>query len=222
MGAPAPGVRRDDLLQLAMVLALAGLALTAFVAWHGSPVPGDTWVIRQTQEIGQLDRNAGIINRAADAIWVVVAVAVLLVLFRERLGIPRRHVPHKREALAALSAAVVLRLGGVLLKLIVEAPRPSAAFGVRIEEQFGGYSFPSGHVYSVTLFYGLLAVLGPAFVPGRFVLIVRVVCVAIIVLAAPARVAVGAHWPSDTLGGYLWGGAAMLVAAWFGRWVAAR
>lgn len=205
-----------------MVLALAALALTAAVAWHGSPLPGDSWLARHTQDIGQLDRNAGIINGAADAIWAVVAVAVLAVFFRKRLGIPARQLPSRREALAALAAAVVLRLGGVIVKRIVESPRPSASFGIDVQGHFGGYGFPSGHVYSDTLFYGLLALLAAAFLPRQLALPARALCIAIIVLAAPARVAVGAHWPSDTLGGYLWGAAAMLVAAWFGRWVAGR
>ena len=207
---------------MAVALALAGVALMLYVGWHGTPLPGDLWATHQVQGWGQLERNAGIINGAAWALRFVVAGAVLLVLLGRRIGLRPRAIPSQREAMAALAAAVVFAIGDNLLKAIAESPRPSAAFGVRIDSIVSGYGFPSGHVYSDTLFYGLIAVIAPAWLPSRLIWPARVVCLAIIVLAGPARIVVGAHWPSDTVGGYLFGGAALCAVLWFGRWVVDR
>ncbi len=37
-------------------------------------------------------------------------------------------------------------------------------------------------------------------------------CLALILLTGYGRILVGAHWPSDVLGGYLWGGLLLLLA----------
>ncbi|MCZ2111290.1 MAG: phosphatase PAP2 family protein [Dehalococcoidia bacterium] len=216
-------LRRRDLIRAAAALALAGLALVLYVEWYGgAPLPGDLSVTREVQSWGGLERNANAINHAADALWVIVPAVVILVAFGKRLGLRTASTPSRREALAVLAAAIVLRLGNGLLKSIVESPRPSVSLGVRVDGVFHGYGFPSGHVYSDTLLYGVIAAIAPAWLPRPLVLPARVICLAIIVLAGPARISVGAHWPSDTLGGYLLGGAAACLALWFGRYVARR
>lgn len=214
-------MKRDELLALAIFCGLAALALTAWVGLHGTPLPGDLWVAHRVQASTALSRNASIINGAAPAIWAVVPVAIVAILARRRLGIHAASLPSRREALSAVALAIVLALGSNLLKLILRSPRPAAG-PIHVAASFSGYGFPSGHVYGDTLFYGLLAVIAPAWLPRLLVLPARIVALAIILLAGPARVVVGAHWPSDTLGGYLWGAPALCLALWFGRWVAAR
>jgi undecaprenyl-diphosphatase len=45
-----------------------------------------------------------------------------------------------------------------------------------------------------------------------------VVSVAIVALTSVASVWLGVHWPSDALGGYLWGGLVLLPAIAACRW----
>lgn len=216
-------MRRRELIRAGAVLGLTGLALLFFVAWYGgAPLPGDLRITREVQGWSGLERNADYVNGAAGALWFVIPVVALLVAFGRKLGWRTANVPSRVEALSALAAAVVLRLGNGLMKSIVESPRPSVDLGVRVDQVFHGYGFPSGHVYSDTLCYGVIAAIAPAWLPAPLVLPARIVCLAIIVVAGPARIVVGAHWPSDTLGGYLFGAAAACLALWFGRYVAKR
>lgn len=214
-------ISRREILRIAAALALAAVALTAWVRVHGAPLPGDAWLIHHVQDAGQLRKNAVLVNAAGSWVWLPVLCAFLLVLISGRAWRVAA-VPARTEALSALSAAVVLWQGDALLKRLVQSARPTVAAGVRVAGKFTGYGYPSGHVYNDVLFYGLLAALAPAYLPRQLVLPARAAAVAIILCAGLARIAVGAHWPSDTLGGYLWGGTMLCLAAWFGRWVSQR
>jgi membrane-associated phospholipid phosphatase len=215
-------LKRDDILKAGVFLALAALALTLWVGAHGTPLPGDLWLTEHIQRLGRLRDNASIINGSQNWQWLFLIVAALLVLFRKRLGAGRTPENLRREALAAFAGAVLLRFGDSLLKEIVRSPRPVAGVHVHVDGFSNGFGFPSGHVYSDVLIYGVLAVMATSYLSPRLASMARVLVVALIVLSGPARVAVGAHWPSDTTGGYLWGGAALCAAVWFGRWVSQR
>jgi undecaprenyl-diphosphatase len=215
-------LKRDDILKAGVFLALAALALTLWVGAHGTPLPGDLWLTEHIQRLGRLRDNASIINGSQNWQWLFLIVAALLVLFRKRLGAGRTPENLRREALAAFAGAVLLRFGDSVLKEIVRSPRPVAGVHVHVDGFSNGFGFPSGHVYSDVLIYGVLAVMATSYLSPRLASVARVLVVALIVLSGPARVAVGAHWPSDTIGGYLWGGAALCAAVWFGRWVSQR
>ncbi len=72
------------------------------------------------------------------------------------------------------------------------------------------FGFPSGHVFGDVLVAGLLVWVCWHSLPRRAGLAGLAVAAVVLALAGPSRVAVGAHWPSDILGGYLWGAAALV------------
>jgi membrane-associated phospholipid phosphatase len=106
--------------------------------------------------------------------------------------------------LVALSFASDLAAFGV--KLVVERDRPETA---AVEQFFGfdSFSYPSGHTVRAA---ALVATLIWLFVPARYRLSLAVLGGAAAGAAMGfARVALGVHWPTDTIGGTLLG------IAWF-------
>ncbi len=101
-------------------------------------------------------------------------------------------------------AAAVSFMGDFTLGELVDRARPFGAEGVS--------SYPSGHVFGGTVFFGFLALLPfhhrlqPKFsVPMVFVLGLLVVTV------GPSRVYEGDHWPSDVAAAYLLAAALLMV-----------
>lgn len=223
IGWTRPYLSLRDLLRLAGVVGIAALALTLWVAYEGSPIVGDIWLTQWIQEARGFERNAGIINGLSGWRWLPFAVVVVLLAVGRRIdGHKVQRSPSRAEALFAMAAVVAFVYGDNLLKDAVQSPRPLAALGVRIDEFQTSYGFPSGHVYGDVMFYGALAVFAPLWLPPRLVVVVRALLFGIVLLAGPARVIVGAHWPSDVLGGYLWGAFGLCLALAFGRWVTSR
>jgi len=135
-------------------------------------------------------------------------VAVFGLLFAVRL---------RREAVVAVAAALLAGLSDSLLKELTARPRPSAAL-VHVWNPPGGYSFPSGHVVHYTVLFGFAcyALLRLAHDVGTrpslmgrrarwLYLTVALTLATLVVLVGPSRVYLGAHWPTDALGGYLLG-----------------
>ncbi len=228
VGAPAAGrevkTPTAELMRYAALLGGAALALTLFVAWWGAPVPGDERVIREFQGIDLLDRNEGWINQLGRLQWQlpVVAGAIILAGVGPSLGLKAGAQQARTEAIWVLATTSVLRFLTTPLKQAAQSPRPGDGIDIHIGGDFPGYGFPSGHVYSDVLIYGAIAFVAPAVIGRAGGAAVRVFCIALIILAGPARMAVGAHWPSDVLGGYLWGGAALCIALVAGRRLSGR
>lgn len=216
-------MRERTLLRLAAVLAVAAIGLTAWVAIAGTPLPGDVRLTREIQARETFAATADAINFAGSWSLVPFIAVSLAVAFGRWLGWPaQRAIGQRWQALFSFGAVAALRFWDQLLKQILRLPRPTEAFGVRIDHVRDSFGFPSGHVYGDVVLYGVVAVFAPLWLPRRLVLPVRAVLLAVILLSGPARVYVGAHWPSDTAGGYLWGGAALCLALACGRWAARR
>ena len=206
------------LLEWAGATFLVALLASVIVARSGAPVWGDIEIARRIQAAPLLLRVAWFVNEVGGrAQWFYGPLAILVVASYRRVGGGRVGSRLRREALWAMGAVVILRPLSGILKELIASPRPAEAFGVRIQEVHGGFGFPSGHVFGDVLVLGALAVYARAVFAPRFVEPVRVSIVVLIVAAGPARVAVGAHWPSDVVGGYLWGGFALLTALVVGR-----
>jgi undecaprenyl-diphosphatase len=99
-----------------------------------------------------------------------------------------------------------------LVKEVVGRTRPDSA---RLEPSAHGLAFPSGHTQAATVTYvAVVLVVGWAtWQPTTRVR--QVSCLAVVVLVAAvgvSRVLLGAHWPSDALGGWLLGSAWVTAA----------
>lgn len=121
-------------------------------------------------------------------------VAALLVAFGRR-----------RDAMLAVIPVTAAQLANVGLKYIFSSPRPTTDY-VAVTDPARGFGFPSGHTMTTVVLVGSLA----------YILLRQTDCrwrragiasfVIIFALAMGfSRIYVGAHWPSDVLGAYLWG-----------------
>jgi membrane-associated phospholipid phosphatase len=94
------------------------------------------------------------------------------------------------------------------LKMVISRPRPALSLLVPVYRNTATQSFPSGHVTFYVCFFGFLFFVAYALLPRgsvwrRLALTLTALPVLLIGLS---RIYLGAHWPSDTLGAYLWSG----------------
>jgi undecaprenyl-diphosphatase len=111
-------------------------------------------------------------------------------------------------ALALAVGAEQLIVAG--LKGLLERPRPAAhdAFA-----HAAGFSLPSGHAAASAVLLGLLAwTLAPRVRPALGLAVMAGACSFVLLMGA-SRVALGVHYPSDVMAGWLTG-AAIAAAAW--------
>ncbi|RZL41132.1 MAG: phosphatase PAP2 family protein, partial [Pedobacter sp.] len=92
------------------------------------------------------------------------------------------------------------------IKNLINRPRPTA-FYVRLVEVNRFQSYPSGHVLSYVLFFGFLIFLMDRLptIPKATRNVVTYLSAFLMIFIAPSRIYLGAHWFTDTLGGFLLG-----------------
>ena len=117
----------------------------------------------------------------------------------------------------ALLLPVVMAGSGVLQltgKWAANRPRPNA----------GPWGFPSGHVLSLAVFFGVIAFLFVTLSEGRGRprILACLACGTSVGLVAASRVYLDAHWLSDVLGGFTLGTAYLLAALWATQSLSAR
>lgn len=196
-----PAARRAVL--LAVLLVAFGLVLLA-VETHWSPV------LRLDRHVaGSLHRSA-LEDPGAVSWWlwvsrvlhpnverVAYAIAVVALLVARRV----------RTAIVAVVAMVGEAVLDSVVKLAVGRPRPAFAHPVATA---AGASFPSGHALGATVAFGLLVLL----VPRGYRTAAAVLAVVAVGLVSFSRLALGVHYLTDVVGGWLLGAAWLTAVAW--------
>lgn len=201
---------------LACVVAFAAMA--AFAALYDR-FPGDLgaarrWIAIDPPVLSGAMRFITEVGKPWPAGIIGVGVAVALMLIRRPL-----------EAALTLGTFPARAVGEVV-KRLVERPRPDDALVRVIDDGSTSFSFPSGHALTAVLFYGLVWWIAGRVIPWRPARwVVRAWCAFIIVTTPASRVYLGAHWPSDVVGGALLGGILLAALLWAGaeaerRWAA--
>lgn len=129
--------------------------------------------------------------------WVAVIVAFIIFFACRR----------RSEAFGLLLSAAGGPMVNRVVKHLVARPRPTMEH-VRVSGKWANESFPSGHVTFYVCFFGFLFFVAWALLP-RGSAARKVVCALSalpVLLVGLSRVYLGAHWPSDTLGAYLFSG----------------
>ncbi|MFI5835263.1 phosphatase PAP2 family protein [Micromonospora sp. NPDC051300] len=139
---------------------------------------------------------------------VAAAVVVVWLLWRRA----------PRLAVWVVTTMVVGGLLGALLKLLVGRNRPDLLEPVA---RAAGYSFPSGHALNAALAAGVLLLVFLPFArhspAGRVAL--WAAAVLLTVVTGLSRIALGVHWTSDVVGGWVLGVAVVAAtAAGFATW----
>ena len=142
--------------------------------------------------------------------WILASIMMLAAVVY--LSLRRRKI----DALVVVLSAVPI-LAGFLLKEAVGRARPEYLLA---GSEPSSLSFPSGHSLFAMIFGGLLILLIGELIGSIGIRRALQVVVGLLILAVGAsRVYLGVHWPSDVLGGYLFGGIALIGLVWVRTWL---
>ncbi len=184
-----------------------GLSVTATVfvlAWAYPTFPGDRGAMEgllawRGQRDGWLDTAALVVTSLGGWIAALVMMTGLLLFLLAR--------GRRVDAAVVLVSAVPL-LFGLLLKELVGRARPDLWL---TGPEPSGLSFPSGHATFAMVFGGMLIVfIGEAVSPAPARRAIQLSLILLILAIGASRVYLGVHWPSDVIGGYLFGGVALM------------
>lgn len=137
------------------------------------------------------------------------ATVLLFLLFRRR-----------SEAVALILSTAGSGLINSTMKLVISRPRPSSDL-IPIYRDMATQSFPSGHVTFYVCYFGFLFFVAYALLRrGTFARrLALAITGSLVLLVGLSRIYLGAHWPSDTLGAYLWSGVWLMFSLeMYRRW----
>jgi len=127
-------------------------------------------------------------------------VAIILVV----VGVGLFAIGYRWEAVVFWLANLLEAAVDGLIKILVRRPRPEEGLGVHIYKPHGDFTYPSGHVFSYIMLFGLLAYFCYVLMkPSALRTVLIVMLIALVVVAGPVRIYLGEHWPSDVLAAYI-------------------
>ena len=196
-----PATVRQALLPVATSLFVALLVL----ARKFETFPGDEWMLGALQQVrgpwlndaavGLSTLGQGGIGWGIAVPWVPLAVVAINLAVRRWID---------AAFLALATVAPVVNLG---LKELVERPRPESGLSLVMET---GFAFPSGHAVFAASFLGAaIWLLGSSKNLNGHPSVRRTVQVLLLLFILAigfSRLYLGVHWPSDVIGGFLFGG----------------
>jgi membrane-associated phospholipid phosphatase len=182
-------------------LLVIAFVLLTYLLWHGHLLGIDlsvrNWALaHQPRPLYWLARAGNLLGQGG--FFTIVALLLALFLCWRR-----------RTFWPVVPVVMALALTFVSITVLKDwtdraAPRAAIVNHVIHPERFGsgGDSYPSGHLANALVWYGVLALLLAAWLPDRWLLVIRFVPPVILTITT---VYLGFHWLSDTLAGILLG-----------------
>lgn len=191
-------------LVLCVLALLAGFALGAVV--RGPNVLGwdvNIAVAVQGTDGALVEGLADLGNAIGSTVWAAGAIGLAIVLAAVARAWPD---------VAFLVTLLALRLIATQTKAVFDSPRPTDDL-VTIIGTWDGMGYPSGHALTASTMMLGLAVIAWRRIPSRPLAIGTIgILIGLMLLVGWARIWTGAHWPSDVVGGYLFGIAIVAVS----------
>jgi undecaprenyl-diphosphatase len=190
---------------------LSVVGLLALILWLSRVGPEPPSLDERIHAWVLAHRNPASLTIAQGITWggAVALVLPLIVIIGTIANRPENGFPKRLRAglLVAASAGIGIYLG-LQINSWTARPRPPLADWVSVA---GGPAFPSGHTTAATIFAASCAwVIAARVAEGWPRRLVWLGAVLLAVSVGWSRVWLGVHWPTDVLGGWLWG------VAWFG------
>ncbi|HSB01813.1 MAG TPA: phosphatase PAP2 family protein [Anaerolineales bacterium] len=198
--------------QVALFSAIGAFAMLTFMVKSTPLFPLDLQITRALQAI-----NLPIFAAAMNLIsWpgfspqsFIISAIIVLIIYLFGLH---------WEAVTALVASLLPPIVNVLVKNLIQRPRPTVDL-VHVFRILNSYSFPSGHVMFYTGFFGFIWFLVFTIMKRSWRRTLLLIFFGILIaLIGASRIYVGQHWASDVLGAYLLGGLILLAILQFYRW----
>lgn len=188
-------------------ICLIGFIVLGFMAHQTAYFGGDLWISHALQSIHNpiFSEAMNLVSEIGDDyhLGLIIALTVASLVY---YGL-------KLEAIRTAVYSSVGFLIGSLSKNIVNRPRPGSA-QVTIQEVLKDKSFPSLHVLLFTVFFGYMLYLSIYKIKTAWLKsVVATVSIFLILTIGISRIYLGAHWASDTLGGYLMGAVLITLLA---------
>lgn len=184
-------------------LVTAAAALLSIAAARMAWFPGDVALARLVQSATGAEVGwARAVTNTVSPPWSYLFLAIVSAFAWRLAG--------WRGALVVVVGFLTLGAGEPIIKGWIARPRPSPDL-VRVTGKPTGFSFPSGFGMLYFSMFGTLLLLAARRMAGRARTLMLLGCGLFLLVGGCARIALGAHWPSDILGAWLVGAAWILL-----------